>query len=130
MKLRRMAAVAVMVGSTIAAIPHRSQAVPLLAVDFGSADNFVQPGFSELAGTASQTTANATFGSYSVDLTGQGFDTATGSHSAQIGQTVRPLYRDYFYNNSEINGVGVELKISGVNPNTSYDLTLWSYDGD
>src|SRR4051794_5267908 len=107
-----------------------SQADPLLAVDFGAAENYVQSGFSELAGTASQSTANASFGSYTVDLAGQGYGIASVGHSSAIPQSVRPLYRDYYYNNSDFNGVGVNLSIGGVVPNKQYNLTLWSYDGD
>jgi hypothetical protein len=107
-----------------------ASAVPLLAVDFGTAENYVQSSFSEMAGSVSQPTANASFGSYTIDLAGQGFGTATGSHAAAINQDVRPLYRDYYFNDSDINGVGVNLSIGGVIPGTSYSLTLWSYDGD
>jgi hypothetical protein len=114
----------------VSALPVRCQAVPLLAVDFGSAENYVQSSFSEMAGTASQSTADAVFGSYTVDLAGQGFGTASASHSGAIGQSVRPLYRDYYYNNSDSNGVGVNLSIGGVTANKQYNLTLWSYDGD
>jgi hypothetical protein len=109
---------------------NRAFAVPLLAVDFGTAENYVQSGFGEMAGVISQATANASFGSYTVDLAGQGFGAATGSHSAAIAQSVRPLYRDYYFNDSDVNGVGVNLSIGGVTPNTQYNLTLWSYDGD
>src|SRR3954453_7903097 len=75
------------------ALPVSCQAVPLLAVDFGTSENYVQPTFSEMAGTISQSTANATFGSYTVDLAGQGFGKAGAGNSASIGQSVRPLYR-------------------------------------
>lgn len=111
-------------------LPNRTFAVPLLAVDFGTSENYVQLGFGEMAGVVSQGTASATFGSYTVDLAGQGFGTATGSHSAAIVQSVRPFYRDYYYNDSDVNGVGVNLAIGGITPNAQYNLTLWSYDGD
>jgi hypothetical protein len=114
----------------VLAVPICSQAVPLLAVDFGTAENYVQSGFSEMAGTVSQSTANASFGIYTVDLAGQGFGTASVSHSGSITQSVRPLYRDYYFNNSDVNGVGVNLSIGGVTPNAQYNLTLWSYDGN
>ena len=41
------------------AAPTRTHAVPLLAVDFGTAENYVQPGFSAISGTAGQSTASA-----------------------------------------------------------------------
>jgi hypothetical protein len=107
----------------------RASAAPLLAVDFGRAvENPVQSGFFEMAGTSSQAAASATFGSYSVDLAGQGF--ADSNNGTAVDASVRPLYRDYYYNNSDVNGVGVALSIGGVIPNHSYNLTLWSYDAD
>jgi len=123
-----------------AATPIQSYAAPVLAVDFGTSENYVQSGFNEMAGIIGQSTASASFGSYTVDLnavfanpeqlSSRGFGTATASHAGQVAQTVRPLYRDYFYNDSDIHGDGVSLAITGVTPNTQYNLTLWSYDGD
>jgi hypothetical protein len=130
MRLTGIAVFVATIAAAIIAMPRSAWAVPLLAVDFGTADNYVQSGFSEMAGVVSQSTANASFGSYTVDLTGQGFGTATGTHSAAIAQSVRPLYRDYYFNDSDVNGVGVTLAIGGVTPNAQYNLTLWSYDGD
>src|SRR5689334_18062344 len=109
---------------------HAYAATPLLSVDFGTAENIVQSGFSELAGATNQTTANASFGSYTVNLAGQGFGTANNSHTNSIDPSVRGLFRDYYYNNSETFGVGVTLSIAGVTPGHPYNLTLWSYDGD
>jgi hypothetical protein len=108
---------------------ERVFAVPLLSVDFDRAvENPVQPGFLEMSGATSQATANAIFGSYSVDLAGQGF--ADSNNGTAVDASVRPLYRDYYYNNSTVNGVGVSLAIGGVIPNHNYNLTLWSYDAD
>ncbi len=118
------------VATAMVALPTRAFAVPLLAVDFGTADNYLQPGFGEMVGVVSQSTASASFGSYTVDLAGQGFGICSGSHAAPIAQSVRPLYRDYYFNDSDVNGVGVTLTIGGVTPNLPYNLTLWSYDGD
>ncbi|MEX2168077.1 MAG: hypothetical protein WD851_02100 [Pirellulales bacterium] len=101
----------------------------LLAVDFGEGvEDPVQPGFLELTGAGSQATANAVFGTYTVDLAGQGF--ADSNNGSGLDASVRPLYRDYYYHNSDVNGVGVTLAIGGVTPNQSYNLTLWSYDAD
>src|SRR3954452_6268616 len=129
-KLRASVGVAAALALVVLALPVNCQAVPLLAVDFGTAENYVQSGFSEMAGTVSQSTANASFGIYTVDLAGQGFGTASVSHSGSITQSVRPLYRDYYFNDSDVNGVGVNLSIGGITPNAQYNLTLWSYDGD
>ena len=40
------------------------------------------------------------------------------------------MYSDYYYNNSTTNGDGVTLSISGLTPNTPYNLRVWSYDVD
>jgi hypothetical protein len=115
--------------ATVLFIPSNAPGLPLLAVDFGeSYDDPVQPGFLEFTGEPSQTSASATFGSYSVDLTGQGF--ADSNNGTAVTAGVRPLYRDYYYNNSEVFGEGVSLTIGGLTPSTIYDLTLWSYDAD
>ncbi|WP_428305690.1 dockerin type I domain-containing protein [Lacipirellula sp.] len=102
----------------------------MLAVDFGTAGILPQTGFLEVAGNASQATASATLGGYTVNLAGQGFGTASSGHSGAIDQSVRGLYRDYYYNNSDLPGEGVSLSIGNVIPNHDYSLTLWSYDGD
>jgi hypothetical protein len=108
---------------------EQAQAIPLLAVDFGKGvENPVQSGFLEMAGTSAQAAASGTFGSYSVALAGQGF--ADSNNGTAVDPSVRPLYRDYYYNNSDVNGVGVGLSIGGVVPNHSYNLTVWSYDAD
>jgi hypothetical protein len=118
------------IGAALVVMPRASRSAPLLSVDFGTANNTVQDGFSELAGAAIQSTASATFGSYSVNLAGQGFGTANNSHTGSIDSSVRGLFRDYYYHNSETNGVGVTLSIVGVTPGLPYNLTVWSYDGD
>jgi hypothetical protein len=140
MKLTREAVFAAAFISTMVLAPARIHAVSLLAVDFGTAENYVQSGFGELAGAVGQSTASASFGSYTVDLgtvlanpdqtSSRGFGSITATHAAAIAQSIRPLYRDYFYNDSDISGDGVSLAIGGVMPNTQYNLTLWSYDGD
>ncbi len=113
---------------------QRAHAVPLLAVDFGrDYDNVIQSGFLEMTGDTTQGTANGAFGSYTVNLTSTN-PTSSGFADAHNGTavtaSVRPLYRDYYYNNSEANGDGVTLSINGVIPNHNYSLQLWSYDAD
>jgi PEP-CTERM motif len=140
MRLIGRASFVATVAIAVVVLANRTYAVPLLAVDFGTSENYVQSGFSEMAGTVGQSTANATFGTYSVGLaavladpnqtSSRGFNASTGTNSAAIAQSVRPLYRDYFYNDSDISGDGVALTIDGVTPNLAYNLTLWSYDGD
>src|SRR6478672_7726371 len=128
--MKSVCIVAVFVASFAAVLlPSVARAVPLLAVDFGEDyENVVQPGFLEMTGDTSQMAANATFGNYSVNLTGQGF--ADSNNGTAVTSAVRPLYRDYYYNNSEVFGEGVSLTVGGLTPNTPYNLTLWSYDAD
>src|SRR6478735_7686510 len=106
-------------------------AVPLLKVDFGvsGAASPVQTGFSGVAGEVSETSHFESVGPYSVSLDGEGFY-STGGNSSNIAVGVRNLYRDYYYNNSPVNGDGVVLSLGGFNPNHQYDVTLWSYDAD
>jgi hypothetical protein len=113
-------------------MPHTSTfAVPLLKVDFGvsGAPSPVQPGFTGVAGQVSQTTHGETIGPYTLSLDGQGFY-STGSSAANIDAGVRNLYRDYYYNNSSLNGDGVVLTLGGFDANKQYNVTLWSYDSD
>jgi len=111
--------------------PAPGRAAPLLKVDFGvsGAASPVQPGFSGLAGEISETTHSASIGPYTVDLDGQGFY-STGGNANNIAAGVRSLYRDYYYNNSTLNGEGIVLTLGGFDPNTQYNVTLWSYDAD
>jgi hypothetical protein len=68
-------------------------------------------------------------GPYTVNLQGDGFY-STGSSSAAIAAGVRNLYRDYYYNNSPVNGEGIVLSLGGFEADKQYDVTLWSYDAD
>jgi hypothetical protein len=104
-------------------------ATPLLAVDFGRSTTAVQPGFNAMVGDPVMSSATSSFGSYSVTVQGEGFYSA-GFNAGNADASVEPLYVDYYYHNSATNGVGIALTIAGVIPNTSYDLTLWSYDED
>jgi hypothetical protein len=88
----------------------------------------VQAGFNSLAGATSQTSASATFGAYTVGVQGQGFEDTADANANEIDPGIRNLYRATYYNNSEVNGVGVTLTIAGVKPNTDYDVKVWSYD--
>lgn len=130
MKLRiHLAALVALLAAIELDLPAASSA-PLLAVDFGTAGVSPQPGFLELAGAVSQTSASASLGGFAINLAGQGFGAASSSNAALVDQNVRGLYRDYYYNNSETPGDGVTLSIGNVTPNQQYNLTLWSYDGD
>jgi hypothetical protein len=108
-----------------------SPAAALLAMDFGriTPDSPLQPGFTAMSGGSAQATATATFGALTVDLTGQGFfNTTNATRVNALDPSIRDFYRDYYYNNSIVNGEGVALSITGVTPNVPYNLTLWSFD--
>ncbi len=108
-----------------------ARAVPLLKVDFGisGAPSPVQSGFTGVAGQVSETAHAEAVGPYTVSLDGQGFF-STGGNANNIALGVRNLYRDYYYNNSTLNGEGIILGLSGFDPNKQYDVKLWSYDAD
>jgi hypothetical protein len=111
----------------------------LLKLDFGrqiaGSPAVTQPGFMAWEGGVSDATPpTATFGPYMVNVAavgaGGGFFNATDAQSTKIDTSVRDLYRDYFYNNSTVNGNGVTLQIQGLTPDVPYNLTLWSYDAN
>jgi hypothetical protein len=130
MQLRHLTAFSAALFAATAFNLPQTKATPLLAVDFGAAGESPQSGFTAMSGDSSQATASGTFGAYTVDLEGQGFGRGSAGHNGLIPEANRSLYRDYYYNNSDINGEGVKLSIGGVVPNASYNLTLWSYDPD
>ena len=100
-------------------------------MDFGVAPSPLQTGFNQMVGPSSSPTASQAFGSYTVNLAGQGFfQSSTAANLNAIDPSVRDFYRDYYYNNSAAPGVGVGLTLGGFLPNTPYNLTLWSYDPD
>jgi hypothetical protein len=103
-------------------------AAPLLQIDFGRLFPNPMPGFTPMVGDVTQATASQTFGSYSVNLTGQGFFRTNSSRLANTASNLRPLYGDYYYNNSTVNGDGVLLSIGGLTPSTPYNLRVWSYN--
>jgi len=101
----------------------------LLKVDFGrGVAASLQGGFTAVTGEVSENEHSASIGPYSVFLSGDGFFTA--GNAGNIGAAVRPLFRDYYYNNAPTQGDGVVLSLGGFAASTSYDLTLWSYDAD
>jgi hypothetical protein len=107
-------------------------AEPLLKIDFGTsgAPSPVQPGFVGVAGGPSDATHFQTIGAYTVSLQdGQGFH-HTAASAGNIGAGVRNLFRDYYYNNLSAFGDVVSLALGGFQANTTYNVTIWSYDAD
>lgn len=107
-----------------------ARAQSLLKVDFGvgPALNTVQPGFTAVIGEVVADAHFENIGPYSLMLTGNGFFSA--GNAGNIGESVRPLYRDYYYNNTPGPDDGIELSLGGFAPSTEYNLTLWSFDAD
>src|SRR5690349_21341796 len=119
-----------------------SQAVPLVAVDFGSQlpNSPLQSGLQGMWGTNDQPTI-ATIGAYTVALRADSSMTGTqssrgffykvgGGRIDNTDASIRDFYSDFFFNRSQVNGEGIDLKISGLTPNTPYNLTLTSFDAD
>ena len=121
-----------------------TQAVPLVAVDFGSAlpSTPVQAGFQGMWGTNDQPTV-ATLAQYTVQLRADSSMTGTqssrgffdklsgfGGRIDNVDPSIRDFYRGFFFNRSTINGEGIDLKLGGLTPNHTYNLTLTSYDAD
>ena len=105
-----------------------TQAVPLVAVDFGSAlpKTPAQAEFQGMWGTNDQPTV-ATLGAYTVQL--QADSSMTGTQSSRgfldklsgfggridnVDPSIRDFYRGFFFNRSTINGEGIDLKLSGL----------------
>jgi hypothetical protein len=127
--------------STLAATASPAVAAPLVAVDFGGtlANSPLQPDMQGMWGTNDPVTT-ATFGSYTVQLSADSSQTGTGANRSFIHKSggridttdaaIRDFYRDFYYDRSTVNGEGISLKISGLTPNTPYNLTLASFDAD
>jgi hypothetical protein len=115
--------------AAMAATSSIASAQPLLKIDFGrGAAVSLQPGFTAVNGAVTENEHSDAIGPYSVFLSGDGFFSA--GNAGNIGAAVRPLFRDYYYNNSPAQGDGVVLSLGGFEAGASYDLTLWSYDAD
>ena len=128
--MKKLMCCAIVLVSTMSfALPSRSYAAPLLAVDFGLATTPVQPGFNGMAGAPVEPLSTAPFAPYTVTLQGEGYYTA-GFNAGNVDPSVAALYENYYYHNSTTNGVGITLSIAGITPNTDYDVTLWTYDED
>jgi hypothetical protein len=135
----RIIAITALAALIFVALHQPAHAQSLLKLDFGrqipEIPAVTQPGFMAMEGDGFEgTPPSVTFGSYMVNVAavgaGGGFWNATDAQSTKIDPSVRGLYRDYFYNNSTVNGNGVTLQVQGLTPNVPYNLTLWSYDAN
>jgi hypothetical protein len=115
----------------LGSLSAHAKAAPLVSMEFGRSvvPSPVQSGFVSMGGVAAQPTQSATFGAFTVDLAGQGFfNNTTAVDLALLDPSNQDFYRDFYFNNSNTTGVGVSVSITGVTPNTPYNLTVWSYD--
>ena len=113
----------------------------LLSVDFNSDQSSVpspgtQPGFEgAVVGVFESTPLAYTFGGYTVStedtvVDSDGNFTQSGSRNRSVSDpAVAPLFGDFLFANSS-NGGRFGLKIEGLDANTTYDVTFWSYDAN
>jgi hypothetical protein len=105
----------------------------LLSLDFGRSSqpaSPVQATYTGMSGEVAQTSASQQIGNFVVTVEGEGFFNTTSTNLDDVDPSVRDFYRDYYYNNATASDVGIDLTIDGVEPNTEYELRLWSYDAD
>jgi hypothetical protein len=129
---RRFMLAALLVAALTALGMGSAMAVPVLSVDFGrvlAAPTPVQPGFTGIAGNASEPSHTEAAGAFNVTVEGNGFFNA-GFNAGNVDPAVAPLFEDYYYNNATDPAVGIRVAITGVTPNQDYDVTVWSYDED
>jgi len=105
-----------------------------LAVDAENTAAVAQPGFQPLLGAtdaAAATLLTANFGAHTVTITSVGATTLRSRDRAAAagGGDFNPLYRDFIYaDNSDLDGEGLDVTITGLTPLTWYPVTLWSWD--
>jgi hypothetical protein len=118
-------------GTRLNAFRLNNGASDVLSVDFGrpqAPSAPVQSEYQGMKGLQTQSSAMQTFGAYTVTVEGQGFEDTSEGNANEIDASVRDLFRGTYYNNSDVEGIGVTLRIEGVTPNTDYDVKVWSYD--
>lgn len=105
----------------------------VLALDFndrtstdGAADT--QPGFLGMTQTQSGLTFNGVTVSLSVagGATLDDRDRATPIDSG--GLTMSQIYDDFIFANGTFDGAELQVRLQGLTPNTTYRVTLWSFD--
>jgi hypothetical protein len=105
-----------------------------LSVDLENTTSAPQPGFEAFAGTtdeAATTVLTNTYGSRTVTITAVGGTTLRSRDRAAAGGggDFNPLFRDFIYtDNSDLDGEGMDVTITGLEPLTYYPVTLWSWD--
>ncbi len=105
-----------------------------LSVDLENTASAPQPGFQPFAGTtdaAGTTVLTNFYGPHTVTITAVGGTTLRSRDRAAAGGggDWNPLFRDFIYaDNSDIDGEGMDVTITGLEPLTYYPVTLWSWD--
>jgi len=105
-----------------------------LGVDAENTEAVAQPGFQTILGTtdaAAATLLTANYGAQTVTFTAVGGTTLRSRDRAAAGGggDFNPLYRDFIYaDNSDLDGEGMDVTITGLEPLTYYPVTLWSWD--
>ncbi|HEX2747033.1 MAG TPA: hypothetical protein VHM91_03460 [Verrucomicrobiales bacterium] len=105
-----------------------------LAIDFEAATTALQPGFTAMgpsSGTGTQWTG--TFGTVGVTIVPTGACTLDTRDRAAAGGggIFNPLFRDFLFGNANTSTAaedGLDVKITGLAPLTSYPVTIWSWD--
>src|SRR3954470_1810388 len=145
--MRKILTIVLAVAASVCAHPSLVIAAPLLSVDFGrnignnaATPSPVQAGFNGMTGNfplgpnSPPPTLSATFGAYTVTVSGDPYQTTdysrvgfedTAAAASTIDPSIRALYEDALINNLDLNdGSGVNLSIQGISPNTQYRLKL------
>ena len=104
-----------------------------LGVEFDDVIPATQPGFQTLpgSGTISSTELTGTFGPHTVTVTAVGstFLQSRDRLAAAGGGDFNGLFRDFlFATTSADEGDGLDVRITGLAPLTSYPVTLWMWD--
>ena len=107
----------------------------ILSVDIGDiSGSDVQAGFDEfLIGgeIAAGTSVSQTFGGITLDVAAVGEkaqDRLRPGPSDGGALTTSALYRDFVFSYSKDVGSGLDVTVSGLDANTQYNVTLWSFD--
>ena len=96
--------------------------------DYTGASLQTQSGFSSFAaGLTDNTPQSITVGSYTVGVSGQDGFYNRGTVTNAGAFTYADLYDDVVYINNS-GSSAITISITGVTPNTPYDVTLYSYD--
>lgn len=114
---------------------------PILSVDFNARSSNIpantEAGFQAFiidgsAGVLQSGAVTRTFGTMTVTLQNSGADSYDDrSRSTPVNSgafTTQNLLRDFVFSRDQAGTTGLDLTITGLTPNQSYSMTIWSYD--